>query len=67
MQEDLESSVHSADIIQVRFCQKTKKNITVFCVNVPVLPKLTGPPGEKMTDRNCAIPFLDMHESAKEA
>lgn len=34
MQEDLKSSAYSADIIQARFCQETKKNIIVFCANV---------------------------------
>jgi len=34
VQEDFESSVHSEDTIQARYCQDTKKNITVFCAKV---------------------------------
>lgn len=67
MQDNLEFSVHSAGIIQTRFCQETKKNITVFCAKVSCLPKRTRPPGEKMTGRSYASSYLHMHESAKEA
>lgn len=66
VQEDLESSVHSTDIIQVKFVKRPNTSL-YFVLRCSVLPECTEPPGEKMSDRNCVSPFLNVHETAKEA